>query len=156
MLQTPTNIKIFEHQSNIQTTMEAMWDFHADPKAFSRLTPPPVFAQIHRRELRSLTDGEMEFTLWMGPIPVRWLAQHESGSIETAFVDRMIKGPLAYWRHEHIFEPTENGVRLTDRITIGHKPGLAGLFTRMAFDGLPLRLLFVYRHLRTRMSVSQA
>lgn len=153
--QSPAETKTFEHTSVISTTIEAIEAFHEDPKAFSRLTPPPIFAQIHRRELKSLVEGELEFTLWFGPIPIRWLAQHEAGPTENSFADRMMKGPMAYWLHCHIFEEVEGGVRLTDRIMLAHKPGIAGLLTRLMFDGLPLRFLFIYRHMRTRMATRQ-
>ncbi|MEL6270054.1 MAG: cyclase [Chloroflexota bacterium] len=153
--QTPQNTKTFEHSSIFpNTTLKAVEDFHEDPKAFSILTPFPIIAQIHRRELNSLTDGEMEFTLWFGPIPIRWLARHEPGPTEHSFADRMMSGPMQFWLHRHIFEEVDGGVRLTDRITIEHKSGLPGVLTRLMFDGLPLKFLFVYRHLRTRMAVS--
>jgi ligand-binding SRPBCC domain-containing protein len=67
----------------------------------------------------------------------------------------MLKGPMGYWRHEHIFTEVDGGVELMDRVTLGHQPGLKGLFTRVMFDGLNLRILFIYRHLRTRMAVRQ-
>lgn len=142
---------VFEHRSIIKTSTEAMMAFHEHPKAFQRLTPPPVFIQVHRKELPTITDGEVEFTMWMGPIPIRWLARHEPGPIETSFIDRQIEGPLQTWEHQHIFQPVEDGVELIDRITIEHKSGWRGLLTRLTFDGLPLRFLFIYRHLRTRM-----
>jgi ligand-binding SRPBCC domain-containing protein len=154
-VQIPPDAKTFEHSSVIDTTLDDMIAFHNDPQAFSRLTPPPIIAQIHRRDLKSLTDGEMEFTLWMGPIPIRWLAQHEPGPTEHSFTDRMIQGPLAFWLHRHIFEAVEGGVRLTDRISIVHKPGVSGFLTRLMFDGLPLRVLFIYRHLRTRLTLGK-
>ncbi len=153
--QAPSNARTFEHSSTINTTLDEMVAFHEDPKAFSRLTPPPVFAQIHRRDLNSLTDGEMEFTLWIGPIPVRWLAQHEPGPTEYSIADRMIEGPLDFWWHRHIFEEVDGGVRLTDRISIVHKPGFPGLLTRLMFDGLPLKFLFIYRHLRTQLTIGK-
>jgi ligand-binding SRPBCC domain-containing protein len=150
------NTHTFEKRSVINTTMERMMDFHEDPKALSKLTPPPIFMQVRRDDRTSLTDGEIEFTMWFGPLPIRWLAVHEPGPTETSFADRMADGPMAFWRHEHIFEHAEGGVALTDRVTIAHKPGLPGLLTRLAFDGVPLRILFFYRHLRTRMAVGQS
>lgn len=153
-VQAPTDAT-FEHSSVINTTMDAIWDFHEDPQAFAKLTPPPIFVQVHRRDLDSLTDGEMEFTLWFGPVPIRWLAQHEPGPTEHSFADRMMRGPVAYWLHRHIFEEVEGGIRLTDRITIQHKPGAAGILTRLMFGGLPLRFLFIYRHLRTRLTLEK-
>ena len=95
----------------------------------------------------------MRFTLWFGPIPIRWLARHEPGPTSHSFADSQVKGPLAYWRHEHIFNEVAGGVELTDRITLAHRGGLRGLWTRLAFDGLPLRILFAYRHWRTRRAL---
>lgn len=134
-----------------------MLAFHADPRAIQRLTPPPplMFMQVLRDNRTSLTAGELEFRLWFGPLPVRWLARHEPGPIPTSFTDRMIHGPMARWEHQHIFREVEGGIELIDRITLSHKPGLPGFLTRLIFDGLPLRLLFVYRHLRTRFALRQ-
>lgn len=144
---------VFEHRSVIPATVEDVVAFHDQPGALQKLTPPPIFPQALRDTRTSLTAGELEFRLWFGPIPVRWLARHEPGPIATSFTDRMVEGPLAYWVHQHIFEPVPEGVALIDRITLAHKPGLVGLLTRLVFDGLPLRFLFVYRHWRTRMGV---
>ena len=143
--------KVFQHQSTFPTTMDRMIAFHNDPRAINRLTPPPIFVQCFRDDRTSLTDGELLFRLWFGPIPIHWLARHEPGPSETSFQDRMIEGPLDSWLHQHIFEEVPGGIQLTDRITFAHKPDLPGLLTRLVFDGLPLRFLFMYRHLRTRL-----
>ncbi len=154
----PADAHIFQKQSTMQTTMERMLDFHRDPAALARLTPPPIFVRLQRDNRTSLTEGELEFTLWFAFIPIRWLARHEPGPTATSFADRMLRGPMAYWRHEHLFEPTADGqgIVLTDRVTLAHHPGLPGLLTRLMFDGLPLRLLFFYRHLRTRQGVERS
>lgn len=151
----PAGATIYEKRSVMNTTLDAMQTFHADPKALNRLTPPPIFMQLHRDDRVSNTEGELEFTLWFGPVPIRWVARHEPGPTPNSFADRMLSGPVAYWRHEHIFEPVEGGVALIDRLTIGHRPGLQGLLTRLAFDGINLRILFFYRHLRTRIAVEK-
>jgi ligand-binding SRPBCC domain-containing protein len=108
---------------------------------------------VLRDDRRSLTEGEIEFRLWFGPLPVRWLAVHLPGPTPHSFVDRMVEGPLASWEHAHMFEEVDGGILLSDRITLAHKSGVPGLFTRLIFDGWPLRLLFVYRHWRTRLAL---
>ncbi|QPC81399.1 hypothetical protein G4Y79_17075 [Phototrophicus methaneseepsis] len=152
----PENARIFEQRSVIKTTMAAMEAFHQDPAALKKLTPLPIIAQLQEDHRTSLTAGDIRFTLWFGPVPVRWHAQHEEGPTPTSFADRQLEGPMAYWRHEHIFEDVPNGIQLTDRITLAHRQGITGLLTRLFFDGLPLRILFTYRHLRTRLSLSYA
>lgn len=150
MTDMPAHTRRFEMTSTIPGTLGAVLRFHEDPRALARLTPPPIVMRLHRDDRRSLSEGEIEFTLWFGPIPIRWLARHEPGPTPHSFADRQVKGPLAYWRHEHIFREAADGVQLTDRITLAHRGGLPGVMTRLAFDGLPLRILFAYRHWRTR------
>ena len=154
MTEIPANAHTFVKKSVMKTTLEKMMRFHEDPKALSNLTPPPIFMQLHRDDRTSISEGEIEFTLWFGPVPFRWIARHEEGPTESSFADRLIKGPMAYWRHEHIFTEVDNGVELTDSITLAHHAGIKGLLTRLMFDGIPLRILFFYRHLRTRMAVT--
>ena len=152
----PANTRRFEKSSIVPATLEAVTRFHEAPRALARLTPPPILMQLHRDDRRSLTDGEIEFTLWFGPLPFRWIARHEPGPTPHSFVDSQIKGPLAFWRHEHIFTAVVGGVELTDRITLAHRRNLLGLFTRLAFDGLPLHILFAFRHWRTRRALRGA
>ena len=147
--------RVFEKTSLINTTLDEMMRFHADPGALSKLTPPPIFMRVQRDDRRSIREGEIAFTLWFGPLPIRWLARHESGPAEHSFADRQIEGPMAHWRHEHIFEAASGGVLLTDRISYAHKAGLKGMLTRLMFDGLPLRFLFAYRHWRTRLATQR-
>lgn len=148
--------KVFTHKSVIPTTVDKLLAFHDDPQALRRLTMPPLVLQILRDDRTSLTEGEIEFRLWFGPLPVHWLARHTVGPTSSSFKDVQVQGPLAQWEHEHLFEPTPHGARLTDRITLEHRPGPAGWLTRLLFDGLPLKMLFLYRHWQTRRFLSQS
>jgi ligand-binding SRPBCC domain-containing protein len=150
----PQNARVFEKSTIIKTSIDKILAFHHDPQAIRKLTPPPIFAQLREDNRTSLTEGDLKFTLWMGFIPIRWHAQHQAGPTEHSFADVMLAGPLQYWRHEHIFEPVANGVKLIDRVTLAHKSGLQGIFTRLLFDGIPLKLLFFYRYLRTKWAVA--
>ena len=156
MIEPPAFTRVFQKSSVIKTTLAEIKRFHEAPRALASLTPPPIRMQVQRDERRSLTEGEIEFTLSFGPLPIRWIARHQPGPTADSFADLQLRGPLAYWRHEHIFAEVAGGVALTDRITLAHRPGFIGLLTRLAFDGLPLRLLFVYRHWRTRRALQSS
>jgi ligand-binding SRPBCC domain-containing protein len=151
---TPTQIKVFEHRSTFSTTIGRMIAFHEAPDALDKLTPPILRLKCVRDERTSLTTGEVEFILWFGLIPVRWVARHEPGPTATSFMDRMLRGPLALWEHRHIFQEVEQGVLLIDHITFAHKVGIAGLFSHLIFDGVALHVLFRYRHWRTRRALA--
>ena len=153
MTQPPDSTRIFEKSSVIKSTMAEIKRFHEAPRALASLTPPPIRMRVKRDDRRSITEGEIAFTLWFGPLPIRWIARHEAGPTPESFADVQVKGPLDYWRHQHFFKEVAGSVELTDRVTLAHRRGLIGLLTRLAFDGIPLRLLFAYRHWRTRQAL---
>jgi ligand-binding SRPBCC domain-containing protein len=148
--------RVFEKRTVYKTTLDKLNAFHQDRAALSKLTPPPIFIQLHQDGRTSLTEGDLEFTLWFGPLPIRWLARHEAPPAGLhGFIEWQVKGPLKFWRHEHLFEPVEGGVALHDRVTLEHQAGWKGVLTRLMFDGLPLQFLFFYRHWRTRQAVER-
>lgn len=151
----PANAHIFEKRSVMKASVEEMLAFHQADGAFKTLTPPPIFIQVHRDDRTAFDSGEIEFTMWFLFVPVRWIVCHYPGPIETSFGDYLVKGPMAYWWHQHIFKEHPEGVELIDRITIAHKSGLQGLISRLLFDGLPLQFLFFYRHMRTRLALER-
>lgn len=132
--------------------MESVRAFHASPSALKALTPPPVVVQLHR--FGDLEEGmEAEFTLWLGPIPIRWTARHENVGPE-GFDDVLVDGPMAAWRHRHRFRAEADGAsRVDDEIEYTHPPGMKGLWTRLMFGRLALRGTFFYRQLATRKGV---
>lgn len=146
-------MRVFEKRSRFKTSLSAMIAFHEDPRVFGYLVPPGVIMRMHDDQRTSLTQGDLTFTLWMGVVPLKWHARHEPGPTANSFADVMISGPLQYWRHEHIFNPVEQGVELIDRVTYRYKPGAAGWFSRVAFSTPALHFLFFYRHLRTRFAL---
>ncbi len=153
---SPEGYRVFVHRSEMPGTLQALQRFHEAPMAFERLAPPFLQLRIEQDRRRSLTEGEVVLRMGPGPLAIRWLARHEAGPTAHSFTDRLIDGPLACWVHQHIFEAQERGVALTDRITLAHRPGWRGLLTRLLFDGPALRLLFVYRHWRTRRALAEA
>ena len=152
-MKPPEKTRVFQKTSVFETTLADIRRFHETPRALASLTPLPIRMKVHRDARRSLIEGEIDFTLQFGPIPIRWTARHEPGPTANSFADLQLRGPLAYWRHEHIFAEVAGGIALTDRITLAHRAGFIGLFTRLAFDGPSLRLLFAYRHWRTRRAL---
>lgn len=56
----------FDFTITIRASLAAVADFHHDARALKRLTPPPIFVQLHRVE--PLAEGSIvDFTLWFDP-----------------------------------------------------------------------------------------
>lgn len=139
----------FHHSAEVRATVEEVKAFHDDPANLRRLTPIPI--RIHRYEWSGPT-GLVDFTVWFGPLPVRWeevLETHANG-----FIDRQVKGPLRSWEHTHSFANVRPGMtRIDDDIEYAYQPGWRGWVSRLAFAPPALRVLFTYRIWRTRRAL---
>lgn len=144
-------MKQFTHRTRVKAPLATVAAFHHDSRALKRLTPPPVYVQLHRVE--PLGENSIaDFTLWMGPLPVRWVAVHTEVDPQTGFVDRQVRGPYAYWVHRHSFEPQDAGTTdVIDEIQAEFGEGFWGLLSR--FMWLNLSLMFAYRGWVTRRAI---
>lgn len=75
------------------------------------ITPPPVLVRLHRAPQQLGEGDEMDFTLWLGPLPIRWVARIEQ-TTPISFVDRQLAGPFKQWRHLHTYIAAEHGKTL--------------------------------------------
>ena len=144
----------FESRFTVRASLEAVARFHSDPSALKQLTPTPM--QVHRMD--PMAEGSVsEFTMWVGPVPIRWQAMHSALDGLVGFTDTQERGPMTRWVHRHEF--TSLGPALTevsDRIWYRHPPRWRGVLTRLVFSTLPLRVLFRYRAWATRRALRQA
>lgn len=145
----------FEYSFDVDAPVEAVSAFHHDTSVLKKLTPFPIFVQVH--EFEPLAEGSAaKFTTWAGPIPLRWHSVHSDVSV-SGFTDTQVSGPLKAWRHRHRFEPLPNGrTRVHESIEYEHDTGIRGLISRIGFSRLGLTGLFTARKLLTRRYVAEA
>lgn len=146
---------VFDHRFIVRAPVSAVRAFHQHTSALRRLSPPPIIVQLHR--VQPLAENSLaEFTMWFGPIPVRWKALHRDVSPD-GFTDIQVSGPLQAWAHTHRFQQiseTESEVR--DRVIYEYPRGLRGLAARLLFSPPGLWALFTYRKFATRAALNQA
>ena len=140
---------VFDFAFRVDASPAAVREFHHDTQALRRLTPPPTFVQLH--SIEPLGEGSVSrFTLWVGPVPLGWKAVHREVT-DHGFTDVQAEGPAAKWEHTHAFVPLDDGTtEIREHIEFEHKPGLAGLLTRVLFSRPNLLAMFTYRMLVTR------
>ena len=140
---------VFDYRFTVNAPLEAVSAFHFQTGILKALTPPMMIMQVHRFDpLANRSIGE--FTMWMGPIPVRWVAEHSDVS-PTGFVDTQIRGPMKSWKHTHRFNRVSPQVtEVHEHIEFEHYAGLKGIWSRMLFPRIALIVLFTYRRWATR------
>lgn len=145
-----------QHAFTVRAPLAAVAAFHRDTAVLPRLTPPPVRVELGRIE--PLAEGSVsEFTLWFGPLPVRWRAVHSEVDPLHGFTDTQASGPMRYWRHAHRFEAQgSSATRVTEHVFYAHHAGMRGLASRVLFNRLALRLLLLYRAFVMRRALAGA
>jgi ligand-binding SRPBCC domain-containing protein len=142
-------MKTFNHRFRVAAPLAEVAAFHRRSASMGAITPPPIIVRVQQAPAELAGGDEMSFTLWFGPVPIRWLARIEDVT-PNSFSDRQLSGPFAAWVHRHTFIGAgENATDVFDAIAFTPKPGgLVGLVGRVM--GLSLPLLFAYRGWKTR------
>ena len=139
----------YKHRFEVKAPLAAVAEFHAQSASMAAITPPPVVVRIHSAPAR-LDDGdEMDFTMWLGPLPLRWLARIEDVG-PSGFTDRQLRGPFQEWVHRHTFVSVDEATTaVVDEIDLSLR---TRLWWRLVGLGmwLSLPLLFAYRGWKTR------
>ena len=146
---------IFQYSFTVAATQDAVSAFHHHTSALKTLSPPPMFVQLHKIE--PLAEGSTsKFTLWLGPLPIRWTAVH-SNVTAAGFTDTQTEGPAQKWVHTHTFQPlSKTETEVQEYIDYEHGRGFWGVMTRLLFAKPGLYLMFTYRMLRTRWALRKS
>ena len=137
------------HRLRVEAPPAAVAEFHRRSTIMAAITPPPIVVRVHEAPAVLGEGDEMAFTLWLGPLPLRWRARIEQTGPD-GFVDRLLTGPFTSWVHRHVFvelDPTATEVIDMVSAELSDRPfwRLAGLAMWL---GMPL--LFSYRAWKTR------
>ncbi|MDE5109230.1 MAG: cyclase, partial [Trichodesmium sp. St17_bin3_1_1] len=66
----------FRYSTLINAPVEVVWKFHERSDILQTLTPPWQPVQIIRHQGGLEIGAISEFIIWLGPIPVKWVAIH--------------------------------------------------------------------------------
>lgn len=140
----------FKHSSIINARPEVVWKFHERPDILQVLNPPWQPIQVVRREGVLNVGAITEFRLFLGPLPLTWLARHIECEKNRLFTDEQISGPFEFWVHRHEFEPEDGKTRLTDAISFSMPGGGTVEFVSGWLVQVQLEAMFRYRHYVTK------
>jgi len=142
----------FEHTSVMPCSAERLWDFHMRADALDVLSPPGT--RVVDRGA-GVSDGSV-VTLRLGwwPVTTTWQALHSGVRPPESFTDVALQSPFAFWSHQHEIEALDAVTcRLRDVVHC-LPPRWLPAWAARPLTGLALRLLFGWRHRRTRRAVA--
>lgn len=142
---------LFIKESFIRASPERVFGFHEQPDALLLLVPPWEKAVvIQSAAISQVGSRAIIETKVLGPISVRWIAQHTVYDPPNVFEDVQVKGPFRFWRHRHLVQAREGGAVLRDEVEYEPPLGFIGRMLSGPFIERRLRRLFDYRHEVTR------
>lgn len=121
-LQTPDRIepkdRIVQHSFELPgTSIETVFALFSDPRELDGLTPRWFSLTVNGPLEPNLRPGSrIDYRFrWRG-VPLRWRSLITEYEPPNWLVYEQDRGPFRHFRHEHFFEPTGEGVSVTDRI----------------------------------------
>jgi ligand-binding SRPBCC domain-containing protein len=136
----------FKRSTLINAPVEVVWSFHERRDILQILTPPWQPVQVVRREGGLDVGAITEFRIFLGPLPVRWLARHTECDRYRLFTDEQVQGPMQSWVHRHQFTAEEGKTRLTDAIAYSIPGGTVVELLLGWWVEARLNDMFRYRH----------
>lgn len=100
----------------LSCTPDEAWGFFSRPENLQQITPPELDFKILTSLPKSIYPGlliEYKIKLFKF-VRMNWLTEITHAETDNYFVDEQLKGPYAYWHHEHHFAPFDEGTLMTD------------------------------------------
>jgi len=133
-----------EMQLELPEPLDVVFPFFADPRNLEKITPPWLNFKIATRgPIRMAVGKTIDYKLRLHGIPLSWKSEITAWEPPYRFIDEQRRGPYRQWVHEHLFEASEKGTLIHDRIDYA----VPGGELVHKFIVLPdLRRVFGYRH----------
>jgi ligand-binding SRPBCC domain-containing protein len=139
----------YHHRFRVKASLAHVAEFHGQSASMAAITPPPIIVKMKSAPAVLAVGDEMDFIMWLGPLPVHWLARIEEAS-PIGFCDSQLQGPFAKWVHHHTFIAVdEHTTDVLDEITLRLRKNplwwVVGLGMRLGLPGL-----FAFRAWKTK------
>lgn len=131
----------------VKSPAEDVFSWLSKDKTFQRLTPPWERVEVVEQSQGLQNGAWKELKVFVGPLRLRWVLQHEDYKAGRQFCDLQTRGPFSSWKHTHLVEPeNEKECYLEDRIEYQLPFGLVGRVIGGSIVRNRLDRLFSYRH----------
>ncbi len=108
---------VLEREQFVPATLERVFGFFSDAANLQVITPPWLGFRIRSAlPLEMKTGTRIDYTIRLGPVPMRWRTHITVWEPGVRFVDRQERGPYALWEHTHEFTSLGGGVLMRDHV----------------------------------------
>lgn len=132
----------------VPISVEEAWDFFSSPKNLAVITPDEM-GFIIKSDIPEKMHSGLLINYTVKPllgIPMNWQTEILDVDEYKSFADNQNKGPYKLWHHTHLFEPIEDGVKMTDIVKYELPLGFLGDIAHALFVKNKLNHIFDYRY----------
>ena len=138
----------FQKHQKISTTIDEIWDFISSPANLKEITPDYMGFDITTKNLPDKMYAGMVISYEVSPllgIKTTWVTEITHIIEKQYFVDEQRVGPYSLWHHQHIIEPIEDGVLMTDIVSYQPPFGFLGAIANALIIKNKLNEIFDFR-----------
>lgn len=142
-------MKVYKKETvqHINASIEECWAFFSSPRNLQKITPKTMGFQITDFDEKNMYAGQIiQYKVSpLAGLKLRWTTEITIVKDKEYFIDEQRFGPYALWHHKHFFEPTENGVKMTDVVHYALPLGIIGQMMNALVVKNKLKEIFEYR-----------
>ena len=135
-------------KQKLYASLSEVWNFIASPGNLKEITPPNMGFIITSNNGSEKMYPGMIITYKVSPlfgIKLNWVTEITNIKEYEYFVDEQRIGPYSMWHHQHLIEPVDDGVLMTDLVTYQPPFGFIGTIANFLIIKNRLRQIFDYR-----------
>lgn len=138
----------FQRKQKIKSTIDEIWEFISSPGNLKEITPDYMGFDITTKNIPDKMYVGMIISYRVSPLlglKTTWVTEITHIIEKKYFVDEQRVGPYSLWHHQHIIEPTENGVLMTDIVSYQPPFGILGALANKLIIKNKLNEIFNFR-----------
>lgn len=132
----------------LPASTDEVWEFISNPENLKVITPEYMGFVITSGKLPEKMYPGMIITYTVKPlfgIKMTWVTEITHIEEKKYFIDEQKAGPYSIWHHQHIIEPVEGGVMMTDIVSYSPPFGILGRIANSLLIRRQLENIFNYR-----------
>lgn len=142
-------MKVYKKETvqHINASIEECWAFFSSPENLQKITPKAMGFNITDFDGKNMYAGQIiqyKITPLLG-LKLRWTTEITIVKENHYFIDEQRFGPYTFWHHKHFFEPSGNGVKMTDVVHYALPFGFIGRMMNALVVKNKLKEIFEYR-----------
>lgn len=138
---------ILRQEQILPISIEQAWDFFSSPANLNIITPESMKFSFQSKLPENIYSG-LVIHYKISPFPfmrVKWTTKITDVEKHVFFADEQLKGPYAYWRHEHYFTRVDGGVKITDIVNYKIGKSMFGWIAGKLFVHNRVKEIFKFR-----------